>query len=74
MGADPALPYPEEGATDVCHLRPDMGKLRPAGHIRPVRLFNPARRTCPNYSKNLLFFPFPCNAHVSPIDGALKTH
>jgi len=25
-----------------------MGKLRPAGHIRPVRLFNPARRTCPN--------------------------
>jgi len=28
--------------------RADMGKLRPAGHIRPVRLFNPARRTCPN--------------------------
>lgn len=24
--------------------------------------------------KTFFFFPFPCNAHVSPIDGALKTH
>jgi len=32
----------------------DMGKLRPAGHIRPVRLFNPARRTCPN--RDLVYF------------------
>eukprot|EP00096_Caligus_rogercresseyi_P015082 TRINITY_DN753_c0_g1_i2.p1 TRINITY_DN753_c0_g1~~TRINITY_DN753_c0_g1_i2.p1 ORF type:complete len:433 (+),score=150.95 TRINITY_DN753_c0_g1_i2:63-1301(+) len=29
------------------HIQPDMGKLRPAGRIRPVRQFNPARRTCP---------------------------
>jgi len=28
---------------------PCMGKLRPAGHIRPVTLFNPTRWTCPNY-------------------------
>ena len=29
------------------------------------------RRTCPNYSKNLIHFPFSCNTFVFPIDGAL---
>ena len=52
--------------------------------LRPVGLFNPGP---PNFSKfysniklliavpvNLVRFTFPCNARVSPIDGALETH
>ena len=48
-----------------------MGKLRPIGHIRPVRLFNPSRRTCPNYSKNRIHLAFflQCPTGVSPLDG-----
>jgi len=28
----------------ILAFSPEVGKLRPAGHIRPVALFNPARR------------------------------
>ena len=66
----------------VVHLgwfRAGMGKLRPAGHIRPVGLLNPARRilvqNCPNYSKDRIhfaFFQYPA-FQLIPLDGALST-
>ena len=58
------VPTDTERATD--HPRAGMGKLRPAGHIRPVRLLNPARRTYPNYSKNRIHLALSLQRPVFP--------
>lgn len=58
--------------------RTGMGKLRPAGHIRPVGIFNMACQILiqnrPNHRKDCIHFAFFPALQLLSIDGALQTH